>query len=186
MDRLGDHGRLRDGHAAPHRAVLVVDHADCVDRVHHLRRFDRLSCARRLVDSIRTRRVRAARARVDSAVARVRVVQPLYTELALHGIARELLAPAFRLRVVVRNNLTGDLRRRGIVRGPQGRTGGTGRRGGTGGVGGAGGGGWALPSRASHLPSPPSLPSFPSLPPGFSPRPAAPVAASPLPPTLPP
>src|SRR2546422_9462158 len=176
MDRLGDHGRLRDGHAAPHRAVLVVEHADCVDRVHHLRRFDRLSCARRLVDSIRTRRVRAARARVDSAVARVRVVQPLYTELALHGIARELLAPAFRLRVVVRNNLTGDLRRRGIVRGPQGRTGGTGRRGGTGrtggagGVGGGGGGRRGCPARPPHPPPPPSSPSLPFPPPVLPPR----------------
>ena len=38
--------------AGAHRAVLVLEYADRLDRLHHVRRRDRLARARRIVDPI--------------------------------------------------------------------------------------------------------------------------------------
>ena len=51
---------------------------------------DRLARARQLVDPLGAARVRPARARVDSAVARLRRLQPVHPQLVLHRPAREL------------------------------------------------------------------------------------------------
>ena len=76
LDRARDHDRVRGGDARADRAVLVVEHADRVDRLHPLRRRGRLPRARRLVAPLRAARVRAARARLDPAVAGLRGLQP--------------------------------------------------------------------------------------------------------------
>ena len=57
---LGRHDRLRSRDARAHRAVLVVEHADRLDRVHPVRRRHRLARARQLVDPIESPRVRGS------------------------------------------------------------------------------------------------------------------------------
>ena len=78
---------VRGAHARTDRAVLVVEHADCLDRLHPLRRRHRLARARQFVAAIESARVRVPGARLDPAVARVRILQPLHSQLALHRAA---------------------------------------------------------------------------------------------------
>src|SRR6185436_4062355 len=85
--------------------------------------------ARKLLDSLQPARVRGAGPRVDSSLARLRVLQPVSRQLVLRRPARELVAPDVRLRLVVCDDLAGDLRGRRAGRGAQGRTG---RKGGKG------------------------------------------------------
>ena len=53
------HDRLRSRDARADRAVLVVEHADCLDRLHPLCRRDRVARAPRLVDPLGAARVRS-------------------------------------------------------------------------------------------------------------------------------
>ena len=67
-----------------------LEHANRLDRLHHLRRRDRLARARQIVDSIGSARVRLPRARIDPALARVRVLQPVHRQLVLRRPARRI------------------------------------------------------------------------------------------------
>ncbi len=108
--------RLRSRDAGAHRAVLVVEHADRLDRLHPVCRRDRVAGAAPLVDPLGARRARLSGAAVDSALARVRVLQPVHRELALRRPARASWPPVFRLRLVIRHDLAGDLRGGGADR----------------------------------------------------------------------
>ena len=105
--------------------------------------------ARPFVAAHEPARVPSAGGCVDSALARVRRFQPVHPQLALRWPAREFSAADVRLRMVVRDDLAGDVRRGGTRSGASGGLAMAGRR-------------PALLS-LSRPSRPPALPALPAL-----------------------
>ena len=94
----------------------VLEYADRLDRLHPLRRRRRLAGARQLVDSIVAARVRVPRAACRSRSGWCSSSTTCFIDNWYYvGLPGEPAAAVFRIRLVVRHDLAGDLRRRGLI-----------------------------------------------------------------------